>query len=209
MGASGQRQLGPYEKNRQRAVGERFSGVLPLRLRTGAWLLDESPPWVRVAVIVVTGVSLLFMLAGLYGARNGPRDAFGVVASLVVAAAAPPCCRGDAICPAIARQRITSIGCCRASISRCCSPPVARPDLPAAARRCATRDRAGACGSARWECARPDPGSGRICARVSGAAAMAARGGIKRRGRCKWPMKSGSASNGSPTNGLAATPAGQ
>jgi hypothetical protein len=78
--------LGPYEKNRQRAVGAAFLLVFCLYvLRGGAWLLDQLPPWVPAALMAFAGVSVVFVLAGFYGARNGPRDPFAVVASLVVA----------------------------------------------------------------------------------------------------------------------------
>lgn len=82
----GQYQLGPYEKNRRRAVAAVFVLVLCLyMLRTGAWLLAPLPPWAPLALTVVAGVSVLFLLAGLHGARNAPRDLSGVVASLVIA----------------------------------------------------------------------------------------------------------------------------
>jgi hypothetical protein len=78
--------LGPYEKNRRRAVAAALLLVFCLYvLRDGAWLLHQLPPWVRPALIAAAGVSALFVLTGLYGAHNGPRDPFGVVASLVVA----------------------------------------------------------------------------------------------------------------------------
>jgi len=87
MGAGwgqGQQHLGPYEKNRQRAVGAAFLLVFCLYvLHTGAWLFDQLPPWVRPAVIAVAGVSVLFVLAGLYGTRNGTRDLSAALASLV------------------------------------------------------------------------------------------------------------------------------
>ena len=82
----GQRQLGPHEINRRRATGAAFVAALcAYVLHIGAWPLDELPPWVPVALMAVAGVSLLFVLAGLAGARGAPRDPSGVVASLVVA----------------------------------------------------------------------------------------------------------------------------
>jgi hypothetical protein len=78
--------LGLYEKNRQRATGSAFVLVLCLYvLRSGGWLFGQLPPWVPVALMALAGVALLFALAGVYGARNGPRDLSGVVGSLVIA----------------------------------------------------------------------------------------------------------------------------
>lgn len=83
----GQQPLGPYEKNRRHTVSAVFVLVLCLYiLRTGAWLFEQLPPWMPVALTGAAGVSLLFLLAGLYGTRNGPRDLSGAIASLTIAA---------------------------------------------------------------------------------------------------------------------------
>jgi hypothetical protein len=82
----GQR-LDPFELNRRRATGAAFVGTLCVYLlQAGGSLLEELPPWVPVALLVLVGVSLLLALAGLAGARGAPRDLSGVVVSLVVAA---------------------------------------------------------------------------------------------------------------------------
>jgi hypothetical protein len=81
------RQLDPYELSRRRAVASAFVLVFCLYLlRTGRWPVDPVPPWLPLAVMVVAGVSPLLMLAALYGTRHGPRDVWGAVASLVIAA---------------------------------------------------------------------------------------------------------------------------
>jgi hypothetical protein len=81
-------QLGPYERNRKRAVLMAFVLAFSTYLVWGgSSLLDQSPPWVPLALVVAVALSCLFLLAALLGARNGPRDAFGVVASLTVAGA--------------------------------------------------------------------------------------------------------------------------
>ncbi|MBV8092691.1 MAG: hypothetical protein JO110_05585 [Acetobacteraceae bacterium] len=78
-------QLGPYEKNRGRAVLSAFVLVFSIFiLRTGGWPLDRLA-WGPPALLALCAVSCFFLLAALYGARNGPRDAFGAVASLVIA----------------------------------------------------------------------------------------------------------------------------
>jgi hypothetical protein len=83
---AGRRQLSPYELNRRRATIAAFvAGICLYVLHNGAWLFGQLPPWVPHALIAAAGLSLLFLLAGFYGARNGPRDPFGSLASLVIA----------------------------------------------------------------------------------------------------------------------------
>ena len=78
-------QLGPYEKNRGRAVLSAFVLVFSIFiLRAGGWPLDRLA-WEPPALTALCAVSCFFLLAALYGTRNGPRDAFGAVASLVIA----------------------------------------------------------------------------------------------------------------------------
>jgi hypothetical protein len=76
----GQRELGPYELGRRRAVASSFVLVLCM-----LWPLGKLPPWGPFALLLIAGVAALFVLAAFYGTRNGPRDLSGTVASLVVA----------------------------------------------------------------------------------------------------------------------------
>ena len=79
----GNRQLSPYEKSRRLAVGAAFLLVVCLYIWHGA--PGQLPPWGPVALLVIAVLSLLFLLVAFYGARDAPRDPFGVLASLVIA----------------------------------------------------------------------------------------------------------------------------
>lgn len=80
------RHLTPYQLNRRRATVATFIAALSLYvLHSGAWLFRQLPSWVPLALIVLVGLSLLFLLAGLYAVRNERPDLFGALTSLVVA----------------------------------------------------------------------------------------------------------------------------
>jgi hypothetical protein len=76
-------QLSHYEKSRRLAVGAAFIFVICLYVWHGA--PGQLPPWGPVVLLVVAGVSVLFVFTGFHGARDGPRAPSGVAASLVVA----------------------------------------------------------------------------------------------------------------------------
>jgi len=81
---AGKRPLGPDELKLRRATGAAFVGALCVYVvETGGWPLNQLPLWMPTALMLVAGVSLLLVVAGVIGARE--RDWSGVVVSLVVA----------------------------------------------------------------------------------------------------------------------------
>jgi hypothetical protein len=93
FGMGGKQQLHPYEIARRRAVGAAFvlAGALYV-LNTGQWLgplLGPLAAYAPPALIVVAGLSLWWLAAGLWGAHKfGLRDPHGAGVSLVAAAVA-------------------------------------------------------------------------------------------------------------------------
>jgi hypothetical protein len=74
----------PHELSRQRAAVAAFAGAFGVYLvQTGGWPLNQLPPWVPFALMIVAGVAVLLVLAGAVGARE--RDLSDVVVSLVIA----------------------------------------------------------------------------------------------------------------------------
>jgi hypothetical protein len=77
----GTRKLSDYQINRGRAVAAAFVlAVCLYALASGA--LGGLPPWVPLVLVAVAGLSLLFLLSGLYATRNADRNPAGVVESL-------------------------------------------------------------------------------------------------------------------------------